>query len=98
MDPKCETKLKCDQEYLDQHKSTTLSDHLFNVPLPDLEGLPPAPSPDFHFDNSSLKLEDFVSLLHTRRNGSSPGINGIPYKVYKKCPQIMSHLFFLLLC
>ena len=43
LDPKCEFKLKCNQSLLDQHKSSTLSDHLFNIPLPDLEGLPPPP-------------------------------------------------------
>ena len=36
---------------------------------------------------------DFLTLLATRRNASSPGLNPIPYKVYKKCPQINTFLF-----
>ena len=93
LDPKCETKLNCSKSSLDQFKSDNLSDPLYKVPLPQLEGLPPAPECNSLFNNSSLKIEDLVSLLNTRRNGSSPGINGIPYKVYKKCPKIMSFLF-----
>ena len=93
LDPSCHVTLKCDRATLDLFKSNTLNDPLFNTPLPPLEGLPSAPLPDFNFNNSSLKIEDFSFLLNSRRNGSSPGINGIPYKVYKKCPKIMSFLF-----
>ena len=78
---------------LDKHKSKILSDHHFNIPLPDLQGLPPAPIPHYNFNISGLKFDDFISVLNSRRNGSSPGINGIPYKVYKKCPKLMSFLF-----
>ena len=93
MDPKCDIKLKCDQQYLDQYKSNILSDQLYNTPLSHLEELPPSPSVISDFNTSSLKIEGFVSLLNSRRNGSSPGVNGIPYKVYKKCPMIMSFSF-----
>ena len=34
-----------------------------------------------------------MRILNSRRNSSSPGINMIPYRVYKKCPQICSFLF-----
>ena len=36
-------------------------------------------------------MEKVLPLFY-RRNGSSPGINMIPYKVYKKCPQTVSFL------
>ena len=93
LDPKCDVKLNCDKSFLDQFKFKNLSDPLRNFPLPQLDGLPPVPECNSPFDNSNLKIEDFVSLLNSRRNGSSPGLNGIPYKVYKKCPKIMSFLF-----
>ena len=85
--------MKCDKQSLDQFKSNTLSDPLQNFPLPPLDGLPNKPECVFNFDNSMLKMEDFGFLLNSRRNGSSPGINAIPYKVYKKCPKAMSFLF-----
>ena len=34
-----------------------------------------------------------MHIVNSRRNSSSPGINAIPYRVYKKCPQICSFLF-----
>ena len=34
-----------------------------------------------------------MKILSSRRNGSSPGLNQIPYKVYKLCPKISSFLF-----
>ena len=93
LDPKCDVKLECDKPSLDQFKTNTLSDPLKNFPLPPLNGLPNKPTCVFDFDNSTLKVEDFAFLLNSRQNGSSPGINGIPYKVYKKCPKAMSFLF-----
>ena len=34
-----------------------------------------------------------MDILSSRRNASAPGLNGIPYKVYKKCPRISKFLF-----
>lgn len=42
-----------------------------------------------------MKFKDFLDVLKSRRNGSAPGVNKIPYKVYKLCPQISSFLFNL---
>ena len=46
-----------------------------------------------HFDSTSVSYQDLLPILNSRRNASSPGINMIPYKVYKKCPRITSFLF-----
>ena len=35
--------------------------------------------------------------LNTLRNASKPGLNQIPYKVYKKCPELAKHLFELII-
>ena len=64
-----------------------------DVPLSNLDGLPPSSSCSKPFPSSSLKYKDFLTLLAMRRNASSPGLNSIPYKVYKKCPQINTFLF-----
>ena len=32
-------------------------------------------------------------IVKRKRNASKPGVNGIPYKVYKQCPQILNILF-----
>ena len=35
-------------------------------------------------------------VLHKKRNGSKPGPNQIPYKVYKKCPKLKLYLMRLM--
>ena len=78
---------------LDAFKLVTVSDALVDSSLSPIDGLPPSPSISIPFDSSSFKLKDFEKIVQSRRNASAPGINMIPYKVYKKCPQLMSFLF-----
>ena len=93
IDPKCSTTLQVEQSVLDSHKSSSVSDKFFDIPLRALEGLPESPSISKPFSLVALKYDDFVSILNTRRNSSAPGYNVIPYKVYKKCTKINSFLF-----
>ena len=93
LDPRCNIKLSVDKEALDKHKASSISDRFKDCPLPPLEDLPEPPSILKEFDNSKFKFSDFMQIVNSRRNGSSPGINMIPYRVYKKCPQICSYLF-----
>ena len=74
--------LKCDIICLDNYKTSTLFDEHHQIPPPPLEGLPPPPVLSSVFQKSTLKHEDLLSVLHSRRNVSSPGLNMIPYKVY----------------
>ena len=85
--------LSVSQEELDAYRSEILCDRVRNDPLPPLEGLPDPPSIKVKFDASHLCEKKFNCLLQSRRNGSSPGPNCIPYKVYKKCPPLASYLF-----
>jgi len=75
------------------HKSRILADPKASSPFPSLNDLPDCPNIISKFDCSSLKFKDFLSVLNSRRNGSSPGVNKISEKVYKLCPQISSFLF-----
>ena len=43
LDPRCYCSLKVDQKTLDQLKSFNLFDKNYNIPLGNLEGLPPEP-------------------------------------------------------
>ena len=58
-----------------------------------LEGLPPEPFLLKKFNNSCFSDNDFLEILSSRRNASAPGLNGIPNKVYKRCPRISKFLF-----
>ena len=95
MNPKCFIPLKVSKQTLNSHKSSNLADPAYGTTLPPLEDLPPAPKLQNTFKFSSFSRKLFEKLIHSRRNGSAPGINMIPYKVYKKCPQTAGFLFHL---
>ena len=67
-------------------------DEDYDIPLCNLEGLPPEPSLLKTFNKSSFSY-DFFEILLTRRNASAPSLNGISYKVYKKCFKISKFIF-----
>ena len=93
LDPKCNIKLTVDKGTLDKHKASSVADPLHNIPLPPLKDLPEQPNILKGFNTSKFNFSDFMRFVNSRRNSSSPGINMIPYRVYKKCPQICSFLF-----
>ena len=93
LDPKCYCSLKVDQEVLDQHKSSNLFDNNYDIPLGTLEGLPPELLLLKKFNKSCFSYDDFLDILSSCRKASASGLNGIPYKVYKKCPRISKFLF-----
>ena len=53
LDPKCKATLRVDQRSLDEHKSSAVQDKLYDVPLSNLDGLPPSPSCSKPFPSSS---------------------------------------------
>ena len=93
LDLKCYVNLKVEEEDLDQHKSSSLMDINYNIPLANLEGLPDKPPFLKPFPTNCFSFEDYLQILSTGRNPSAPGLNGIPHKVNKKCPKI--YKFFL---
>ena len=93
LDPKCYCTLKVDQETLDQRKSSNLIDNNYNILLGNLEGVPPEPQLSKKINKSCFSFDDLFEILSSRRNASAPVLNGIPYKVYKKCHKISKFLF-----
>ena len=93
LNPKCYCSLKVDQETLDQHKSSNMLDKNCNIPLDNLENPPPGPSLLKKFNKSSFSYDDFFEILSTCRYAPVVGLDGIPYKVYKKCSKIRKFIF-----
>ena len=93
LDPKCYCRLNVDQQTFDRCKSSNFVDKNYDIPLGNLKDLPPEPSLLRKFNKSSFSCNDFLEILVTCRNASAPGLNGIPYKVYKKCSKISKFLF-----
>ena len=83
LDPKCYVNFKVKQEDLDQHKSSSLIDINYDVPLAVLQSLPDKPSLQKSFPTNCFSFEQFFQILSTRRNASAPGINGYPIKSTK---------------
>ena len=70
------------------------SDPHRKLPLEDLQELSEFDCSNLSsFDNSPFSFRAFEFLLKRKRNGSKPGPNKIPYKVYKKCPKLQSLVF-----
>ena len=49
--------------------------------------------PTSEFDDSLPTWKEFNDRLQKTRNKSAPGPNGVPYRVYKKCPGLARLLF-----
>ena len=96
LDPRVDTKLSIGLDELDAHRASSLKDPFASIPLGDLEGLPPPPKQKMPWKPSSFNLQEFEALLKSRRNGSAPGLNMIPYKVYKVCENLKHYLFRIL--
>ena len=62
-----------------------------------LKGLPDVHEPAKPFEMESLDWNLFQEKLRSPRNKSSPGPNGVPYTVYKRCPR-MTSIVFKILC
>ena len=54
------------------------------------------PPPKVNFNVSKLEREILKEAVRKKRGGNAPGINGIPFLVYKKCPKILGMLLEIL--
>ena len=57
----------------------------------------PRPADPLHpFDENFASFEEFSDICQKKSNGSAPGLNGIPYLMYKRCNQVRKLLWRLL--
>jgi hypothetical protein len=61
----------------------------YTEPPPGLQRPPP---PTVPFDDSVPTEEDIRKCIHRKPNRSAPGLNGITYVVYKRCPSVLAML------
>ena len=84
------------KEELKNHLKMTYSDDLNGIPIPPLRDLPKPQDPMVMFDDNWIKLKVIWDFVNKARAGSAPGMNGIPYKLYKNCPHVLRKLIVLL--
>ena len=87
--------LTADKEVLEQHLRKTYSDSQAETPL-EIEGLVRPPPPTKKFNDKPPTLDEVQKVVKKARAKSSPGPNGIPYLLYKKCPNVLMWLHQLI--
>ena len=90
------TRLKVSKETMDRFVQEVASDPQREADLPPLPGLPEVPDPQVPFNEKPFSFSVYKKFLKKTRNASSPGPNGTPYKVYKKCKKTASLLFSII--
>ena len=72
------------KEYMDRDR---------NLVFEKLDGIPDAKNPVYPFVCTAPFYEEFEKKIKSRRNGSSPGPNGVSYIVYKRCDRLRRLLY-----
>ena len=96
VDPPSSASLSISQESFDSYKREVATDSQRSVPFDDLEGLPCSSKPKHSFPTGGFNEEDLKNIVMSRRNKSAPGLNMIPYTVYKNCTTIRRFLFLII--
>ena len=88
--------LKVSKETLEAHLQRKYSDPLTDTPMGNFGELNRLQPPEETFDNSPIKLGEVKDFVRKARAKSTPGINGISYKLYKRCPKVLTSFWKLL--
>ena len=92
LNPKVTGKLKDSKEEVESHLHRVHSaeeEEDFEIP----EDLHEFPEPEQSFNMEPPTFREFDQYLRKTRMKSAPGPNGVPYKVYKKCPKVARLLY-----
>ena len=81
--------LKVSKETLEAHLQRKYYDPLTDTPMGNFGDFNRPQPPGETFDNSSIKLGGVKDFVRKARSKSTPGINGISYKLYKRCPKVL---------
>ncbi|CAC5377986.1 unnamed protein product [Mytilus coruscus] len=81
---------------MEKHLSETHSDERQWEHLGNCNRIENVPEPEIPMNTKEPSWKEVSDVVKKARSASSPGPNGIPYKVYKKCPKILKHLWRLL--
>ena len=91
LSPKVFSQPTISQLDLDSHIGSICHDDMRDIPLGDLPGLPEPPVANTPFDDEPFHYQVLNMIVKNKRNASRPGVNGIPYKVYKNAPIFLTH-------
>ena len=84
------------KETLEPHPERKYSDSLADTPMGNFGELNRPQPPEEKFDYSPIKLGEVKDFVRKARAKNTAGINGISYKLYKSCPNVLASLWKLL--
>ena len=83
--------LTVEKDTLEDHLRSTYSDPQHDLTL-EINDLVQPKMPERAFSNAPPRLEEIKKVVEKARAKSSPGPNGVPYMLYKKCPKVLEWL------
>jgi hypothetical protein len=87
--------LKASKEEVERHVSGVYGQRP-EVNISRIPELQHPTSPGYKFDEGEIRLEEIQRVVKKARSKSAPGMNGVSYRVYKKCPKVLSVLHGIL--
>ena len=88
--------LKSSKEEVEAYLKAAHDDPKREEDLPVPDDLYEYPEAKTNFNTKEPTWREFSKLLRKTRTGSAPGPNGVPYRVYKKCPGVAKLLWLYL--
>ena len=88
--------LSCSKEEMDSHLKNTFSDSAREQDLGPCEKLINPPEPSKEFVGKEPTLNEVRKVVQAARSCSAPGPSGVPYRVYKHCPKLLTRLWKIL--
>lgn len=89
LEEKTSGSLEVSKEDLEKYIQAQYSDPARNEELGSPGYMPKPAEPAALFDMSPPKLSEVRQVVLQARSASTPGPNGIPYKLYKSCPTVL---------
>ncbi|GFO42356.1 polyprotein [Plakobranchus ocellatus] len=66
------------------------------IPLEETTGLVWPAAPGIKLDSKPPRLQEVIAVVNKARAKSAPGPNGVPYLLYKRCPNVLKKLHKIL--
>ena len=96
MNPKPRGQLKSTKDEVEAHLHNIHSDPKREASQEMSEEMLKYEETDTPFNNKPPSYSDFTKKLRKTRTKSAPGPNGVPYRVYKRCPEVAKLIFHYL--
>lgn len=88
--------LTSSKEEIDSYLHDTYSDAAREEDLGECRALINHPAPTTEMNTRVPSWKEVQTAVKAARNNSSPGPNGVPYLVYKRCPKLLHRLWKIL--